>query len=390
MSSGASTKMPNAILETMEARARTASGQAFTLRDLDVEDTTILKALAIIAIVLHNFFHLFGPTHQNEFTFNPARFPLLLHTLLQPSLAIQAFFAFFGHFGVQIFIFLSAYGLAKSHWDDQSSWPAFMWGRIKKLYPTIGLVVLPWFVLSVLNLGTSVMWHTLGPQTVLMLLGVSTLLGYGLPAVGPWWFIPFIMQFYALWLPMRYLAKRYGLKVLVVLAGTSLAALSVVNLLPGQWGINLLLTPFGRMTSLCLGVVAARYPIRIHGRTGALVGLSGALLLVLGSFYFAFFPISFLGATLFCLWLYVNSRGVLRRIVLLEIVGRYSMLMFLLNGIVRFPFLVLATTPAKQLIFGTVSLVVTFLISGMIYELLVNPRGLRSAFRAETTCPQAS
>ena len=81
------------------------------LSDHDIHDTAILKCLAITAIVFHNFFHFVSPARENEFTFDPVRFRLFLEAVRQPSLATQAVFSFFGHFGVQIFIFLSAYGL---------------------------------------------------------------------------------------------------------------------------------------------------------------------------------------------------------------------------------------------------------------------------------------
>src|SRR5260221_10559693 len=97
------------------------------LSDLNKRDTTVLKGLAITAIVLHNFFHLVSPVHPNEFAFDAARFRLFLDIVKHPSLMLQAFFSFFGHYGVQIFIFLSAYGLAKSHWADSSDWITFMW-----------------------------------------------------------------------------------------------------------------------------------------------------------------------------------------------------------------------------------------------------------------------
>ena len=390
MLSSAGTEARGVTVEPAKAASDGASTQAFVLQDLDLKDTTILKALSIIAIVLHNFFHPLGPTHQNEFTFQASRFPVFLHTVIQPSLAIQAIFTFFGHFGVQIFIFISAYGLAKSHWDDQSTWPSFMWSRIKKLYPIIGLVVLPWYIFTSLNVGAAETWHVFGPEFVFMLLGVSTLLGYGLPLVGPWWFIPFIMQFYALWFPLRSVAKKAGWQGLAALAVLSLVAIYLFNPLLARWSINLLHTPFGRMTNLCLGIAAARYPIRITGLPGALLGLSGAIVLVLGSTYYAFFPLSPIGASLVLLWSYALMRNLLRRVLLLELVGRYSILMFLLNGLVRLLFIDHATTPASQLIYGGVTLVITFIAAGTIHELLLNPHGLRSAFRADARRPQAS
>lgn len=390
MLSGADTGIRDVAMESAKAMADKTSIQVFVLQVLDLKDTTILKALAIIAIVLHNFFHVLGPTHQNEFTFQASRFPIFLQTVIQPSLALQAIFTFFGHFGVEIFIFLSAYGLAKSHWDDRSSWPSFMWGRIKKLYPIIGLVVLPWYIFTSMNIGAAETWHVFGPEFVCMLLGVSTLLGYGLPLVGPWWFIPFIVQFYALWFPMRSLARKAGWQGLAALAALSLLGIYFLNPLLGNWNINLLHTPFGRMTSLCFGIAAARYPIRITGLSGTLLGISGTILVILGSMYYAFFPLTPIGASLALLWSYALMRSILRRVLLLELVGRYSVLMFLLNGIVRLPFIDRATTPASQLIYGGVILVVTFIAAGTIHELLLNPHGLRSAFRPEARKPQAS
>src|SRR5579862_1120412 len=118
------------------------------LQDLDRRDTAVLKGLAITAIVLHNYFHLVSRVDQNEFTFDPGRFRVLLQMAPHPEMAIQAFFSFFGHFGVQIFVFLSAYGLSKSCWDRPEPWATFVWGRVKKLYPMFGLVVLPWIIAS--------------------------------------------------------------------------------------------------------------------------------------------------------------------------------------------------------------------------------------------------
>src|SRR5512133_1523766 len=122
-------------LHRMLSFVRTLSTSHLRLDTLDKKDTTILKALAILAIVFHNFFHISVKVHENEFDFSPDRFGVFLQTVAHPSLAIQALFAFYGHYGVQIFIFLSAYGFAKTHWDDPASWHSFMCSRVKKLYP---------------------------------------------------------------------------------------------------------------------------------------------------------------------------------------------------------------------------------------------------------------
>lgn len=172
-------------------------------RTTDHRDSAVLKGLAILAIVLHNFFHFVSPARQNEFLFHPGAFQIFLHEVSQPSHTVQALFSFFGHFGVQVFIFLSAFGLAKSHWYGESSWTQFMWSRIRKLYPTILVIVIPWTLSMLVWMGPHRLMKEIAPQLIAMLLGVSTLTGFGLPPVGPWWFIPFIVQFYALWFLMR-------------------------------------------------------------------------------------------------------------------------------------------------------------------------------------------
>jgi peptidoglycan/LPS O-acetylase OafA/YrhL len=371
------------LAETHPIAAHKAS---FTLRDLDMKDTTILKGLAIIAITLHNFFHVLGPAHQNEFTFRSTRFPIFLHTVVQPSHTIQAFFAFFGHFGVQVFIFLSAFGLAKRHWDDQSSWPAFMWGRIKKLYPVIGLVVLPWLIIWFFGAGPERFVKEAGIETLLMLLGVSTILGFELPNVGPWWFIPFIMQFYALWLPLRALTKKSGWVGLTVLALFCLGLIYFLNPLLFRWHINLLATPIGRMKGLCLGIAAARYPIRMP----FYLALLALIVLILGSMYYWLWPLTFMAALIVSLWAYVVLRDYWRRVPLLERLGRYSMLIFLLNGVVRLAFLPFAISPGTQLLYGAISAVVSFVCAAFIHEVFVVRLGVAGPTRISPRAQSAN
>lgn len=149
---------------------------------LDRRDSAVLKALAIVAIVLHNFFHPVSLAHQNEFTFRPERFAVLLHTIVQPELAFQAFFSFFGHFGVQIFIFLSAYGLARSHADRHERWSTFMASRIRKLFPAFGIVVLPWLVMVCIQFGPARVLRQIGLNILLMFTGLLPIIpGFDLP-----------------------------------------------------------------------------------------------------------------------------------------------------------------------------------------------------------------
>jgi peptidoglycan/LPS O-acetylase OafA/YrhL len=351
------------------------------IKDLDFRDTTILKGMAILAIVLHNFFHVVSPVQENEFTFDPSRVPIFLNTITHPEMAIQAVFAFYGHFGVQIFIFLSAYGLAKSHWDKPETWVAFMRDRIKKLYPTSAMVILPWLILLTLQSPPLFIIKRIIPAILLMLIGLSNILpGYGLPPVGPWWFIPFITQFYAIWFLLRKVTIKFGWHGLLMLSIMCAITAYGTNLFRGRPPINLLFTPLGRMPVLCFGIVAAKYRLRMNGT----LALSACGLVLLGSIYAALWPLVSTSATIAILWTYLKIRGTLRTCRTLERIGRYSLVIFLVNGIVRVPFLPLARSPQSQLLFGCVSAVVSFTVAALIHELM--PRSISACVVTPPEC----
>ena len=336
------------------------------LVQLDKKDTAVLKGLAISAIVFHNFFHLVVPIHENEFSFDAGRFQVFLQYLVHPATAIQALFAFYGHFGVQIFIFLSAYGLTKTYWDGSEPWFSFMCSRIKKLYPMFGLVVLLWALLASMQMGPVDLIKQSGLEIVLMLAGFSTIFpGMGLPPVGPWWFIPFIMQFYLIWPLLRKLTKRFGLASLVVLSVMCFIATYFLNPILAHWSITLAFTPIGRMRVICLGIIAARYPIRIN----AFLAIPAFAIMILGSEMHSWAHLSSLAIVTLALWVYGKLRPLLREFRSLEKIGNYSLAIFLLNGIVRVPFLTMATTPLLQLVMAIASAAVTLAISAFFHYL---------------------
>ncbi|WP_109488382.1 acyltransferase family protein [Occallatibacter savannae] len=370
---------PRSIFLRIQSYARGVFSSQLRLDTLDKKDTTILKALAIVAIVFHNFFHIAVNVRENEFDFKPERFGVFLRTVVHPSLTIQSLFAFYGHYGVQIFIFLSAYGLAKTHWDDPSSWHSFMWSRVKKLYPMFLLVIAFWAALAAIHVGALWVIRDAAPHLILMLAGVSTIAPrIGLPPVGPWWFIPFIMQAYALFPALRRLTQRFGWPSLVVLSFACYYVTHLANPILAHWTINLSMTPIGRMRMLCLGIIAARYPFRIR----YYMALPAFAVLILGGKYFAFAHFSSLAAVIASLWLYSKFRPLLRQSHTLEKIGTYSLGIFLVNGIVRVPFIYFAHTADLQLTLAVASAAVTVAISSFFHYLLT------PAFKTEKATSQ--
>jgi peptidoglycan/LPS O-acetylase OafA/YrhL len=247
-----------------------------------------------------------------------------------------------------------------------------MWGRITKLYPLFALIVVPWSVAAAVLLGPFHFLRQFGLQFLLMFLGLSPFCGYDLPPVGPWWFIPFIIEFYAIWPLLRWLTSRFGWPALVLLSVAGLVLTYTLDPILAPRLVNLLETPIGRLPVLCFGIFAARYPVRISFPVAA----CSAALVLLGSRYQVMWLLTPLAVLLVILWSYVFLRDRLRNSNFLLRLGEYSLLTFLVNGIVRNQFLRFPTLPESQIVWGLVSACVSFFIAGIVHE-WIRPRRQR-------------
>ena len=76
-----------------------------------------LRGLAIIGIFLHNYCHWLGPiVKENEYQYFQKNIDALNVVLSHPDQnLVMHLLSFFGHYGVPIFLFLSAYGLVMKY-----------------------------------------------------------------------------------------------------------------------------------------------------------------------------------------------------------------------------------------------------------------------------------
>lgn len=76
-----------------------------------------LRGLAIIGIFLHNYCHWLGPiVKENEYQFFQRNADWLTQVLANPDINLPIhLLSFFGHYGVPVFLFLSAYGLVMKY-----------------------------------------------------------------------------------------------------------------------------------------------------------------------------------------------------------------------------------------------------------------------------------
>lgn len=96
-----------------------------TTFSLTREQTAAMRGIAILAIVLHNYTHWLGPmVKENEYMFIVHNVRRLTVELSHPSWDIFShLLSFFGHYGVPVFVFLSAFGLVKKYEESTLSLP---------------------------------------------------------------------------------------------------------------------------------------------------------------------------------------------------------------------------------------------------------------------------
>jgi peptidoglycan/LPS O-acetylase OafA/YrhL len=304
------------------------------------EDVQVCKGVAIILIVLHNYCHLVRPNPgNNEFNFDPNRIVALLGFLrAQPGDSFNLFFSYFGHYGVQVFLFLSAYGLMRSYRDRIDGWWAFMWRRVDRIYPTFLLAVAAYLIFIVTPWNPDIAWYLKTSLVELSLLS-SVWPGHQLQLVGPWWFFSVIFQFYALFPLLRRITIRYGGEGLIMVGVTGLVFTYLANPVLVSNGINLKLTLIGHLPTLCLGLYLARAE-DLSIPTPVLLAAAGVF--IAGNWlapYWYLAPICI--ATLFVAGLgrgivWLRKWGPGYRFV--EYCGYVSLPLFAIHGIMRDPF----------------------------------------------------
>ena len=307
--------------------------------------TAILKGLGILLIVLHNFFHNLTPViGENEFSFSAETFWNFYHALrVSPENALRAIFSYFGHYGVQIFIFFSSYGLTRKYYQKQLIVRQFLANRINKIYLSFLLCVAVYMLLGLIKVQLmpdekvyywdSLLWK--------VLLVSNFIPGQALMPVGPWWFIPFIFQVYALypWLLSRY--QQQGYKFLILVALTAVLVESLLNPYLITRHLNINYTVFGHLPLLCLGLFfAAQDRIKISVLY-AVIPLSLLVLVAanFNSYAWIFSNIALITVALAAstaLLRFLSPRGLAARVLMFY--GNISFHLFMVNGFLRFPF----------------------------------------------------
>lgn len=315
---------------------------------LTKKDTSALKGFAILCIVFHNFFHWMAPSPgENEFVF----YPECVHNFFrllgeQPSEFINIIFSYLGHYGVQIFVLLSGYGLAVSMLRHEKDWTTFIVDRLKKLYPLLLTAIIVFILYVIVNEHRilrpnewSVVWqellfiHTLIPDSWLSL-------------NGPWWFFALIFQLYLLFPLLFRFIRKHDWKAFATVCVISYTLIflfrNVFNIYHGE--IIMMNAP-GHLPEFCLGILLAQHQNeKIHP---AWLILSVAVF-CLGNFYAVFYPFTFLAVSIIVLFAYQGAKKLpyKKGWIANDMIyfGDISMVLFAVHGLFRKAFLDLAPT----------------------------------------------
>ncbi len=345
-------------------------------QDLTKKTVTLYKGLGIFLIVAHNFMHRVDKLpRENQFSFDYSLLESFLYQLThQTADSYRIIMSYLGHFGVQIFIFLSAYGLSKKFLNIESiDYFKFIKGRIFKLYPPFLLAIILWllyegFCYSYTGPIKYLYWNW--ESLFLKLTFLSNIVPHeAMKPQGPWWFLPFIVQFYLVFPFLRGLFLKKGIFPLVII---SLLGLQLTYHLRDV-DFNFFATILGHLPEFSLGIFLA------HRKNFefSLLWIPFFLgLFILGNFFEPFWYLSHFSALVLILFLFRISFHLINRWDFFShkvfVLGNLSMYVFLVNSFLRYPFLTWAQkspTWYSNLYFGAVSFIVVIFASYGLFKL---------------------
>ena len=297
-------------------------------------NSQVLRGLAILSIILHNYTHwMYGAIFENEFTYQEWHVSKLLDYLSHPDgrLPLQLF-SFFGHYGVVIFIFLSAYGLEKKYGRTTKEVRPlpFIWTHYLKLLSMCIVGYIGYLLLMIRLVGLPENGFLEASYLLSMTSNLyTTQLGPHIP--GPYWYFGLMLQLYIVY---RLFLFRRSWNVVAVAIIISCIAQAVVS--PDGASMEWLRNNFiGSLLPFGLGLLYARYEedLQLSKMAYALTALASIALIFATSLSF----ISWITTPLFVCTLSISCSQLLPEVINkpLAWVGGISAAIFVSHPIVR-------------------------------------------------------
>lgn len=222
-----------------------------------------LRGLAIAGIFLHNYCHWLGPVvKENEYQFFQRNVDWMSQVAANPGLLLPAHIvSFFGHYGVPIFLFLSAFGLERKY-GGQVRADSTALGFIRYHYLKLFKMMIVGFIcFTIIDVMTPGSWHYTVAQIAGQLLMANNL--YPEPDhniwPGPFWFFGLMLQLYIVYRVVLYRRHWAWTAALMIACTAAQLLLSPEGEALNRWRYNFMggILPFG------LGLLFARYGEKI-------------------------------------------------------------------------------------------------------------------------------
>ena len=230
-------------------------------------ECNVVRGLAIMGIFLHNYCHWLRPiVKENEYQFFQQNVDGVNRALSHPDgYLLLHILSFFGHYGVPLFLFLSAYGLVKKYEQprvpvitdsspkDFSAW-TFIRYHFLKLFK---MMIVGFVAFTMVDAITPGRWH----YDVLSIIAQLGMFNNLLPQPdhqiwpGPYWFFGLMLQLYVvyrLFIYRRHWSVTVGLMMVCLLIQLFLAPEGAIL---NRYRYNFMggMLPFG------LGILMARF-----------------------------------------------------------------------------------------------------------------------------------
>ena len=244
-------------------------------------ECSAMRGVAILGIVLHNYSHwLKMAVKENEYTFTQSNADGIWNAITNVSWHLPIhLLSFFGHYGVPVFLFLSAYGLTLKYEAPQERPQESAWEFIRKHFAKLFMMMIYGFALFLM-----VDRIVDGPHKYHMMdiVGQLGLFNNLLPDPdhviwpGPYWFFGLMMQLYIVYRLLLY-RRHWGITV---------GLMAVCFLLqcfcdPQGDALNRLRYNFvGGMLPFAMGLLYARYERGLKHWQYALLAVVSLVLIV--------------------------------------------------------------------------------------------------------------
>ena len=315
-------------------------------------ECNVMRGLAILGIFLHNYCHWLNPVvKENDYQYFQHNVDWLMQVCARPDALLPMYLiSFFGHYGVPVFLFLSAFGLERKYGNTKPG-PRLepkvnTWGFIRYHFLKLFKMMIVGFIcFTIVDAITPGSWHYTVVQIVTQLGMVNNFLAHPDDNIwpGPSWFFGLMLQLYLVYRLLLY--RRSSWLVVVLIA---VCWLLQVFCDPDGDTLNRLRYNFiGGMLPFGLGVLFGK--VFSHPRTSAPPYLRIiSLLLALASI-----PLVIVMSFSFHSWLWIPIVIIIGTIALVKALpavilkifvffGTYSAAMFVAHPIARKLFITVA------------------------------------------------